>query len=57
MANEMPAWLSRLLCRIGVHDYRLVDEVLAFGCGRQRSESAVSAVRICHDSTRVAHGP
>ena len=31
MANEMPEWLGRLLCRIGVHDYRLVDEVLAFG--------------------------
>jgi hypothetical protein len=31
MANGLLVWMGRLLCRIGVHDYRLVEEVVGFG--------------------------
>jgi hypothetical protein len=31
--GKVPTWLGRLLCRLGVHDYRLVECTLGFGAG------------------------
>lgn len=31
--KAVPAWLGRLLCWLGVHDYRLVECKLEFGSG------------------------
>jgi hypothetical protein len=31
MANGLLVWTGRLLCLIGVHDYRLIEEVVGFG--------------------------
>lgn len=31
--ESVPAWLGRLLCWLGVHDFRLVECTLAFGAG------------------------
>ena len=31
--GNAPAWLGRLLCWLGVHDYRLVESTLGFGVG------------------------
>jgi hypothetical protein len=31
MANELSVWIGRLLCLIGVHDYRIIEAVEAFG--------------------------
>lgn len=28
---KLPAWLGRLLCSLGVHDYRVVSETFGFG--------------------------
>jgi len=33
--NGMPNWIGRLLCRFGLHDYRLIEVVGAFGAGGQ----------------------
>ena len=30
-----PSWIGRLLCRLGFHDYRLIEVVGAFGAGGQ----------------------
>ncbi len=27
----MPGWLGRMLCIIGIHDFRMVDVVMGFG--------------------------
>ena len=29
--GKAPAWLGRLLCGLGVHDYRLVECTIGFG--------------------------
>ena len=31
MANGLSVWMGRLLCLIGVHDYRVIEVVEAFG--------------------------
>lgn len=31
--GKLPAWLGRLLCWLGVHDYRLVECSIGFGAG------------------------
>ena len=31
--NKMPAWIGQLLCRLSLHDYRLIEEVVGFGAG------------------------
>ena len=31
--GNVPAWLGRLLCRLGVHDFRLVECTIGFGRG------------------------
>ena len=31
--TKVPAWLGRLLCWLGVHDYRLVECIIGFGPG------------------------
>lgn len=31
--DRLPAWLDRLLCRLGMHDFRLVEVVGGFGQG------------------------
>jgi hypothetical protein len=33
--DTLPAWLGRLLCRLGLHDYQVIEEVLSFGAGGQ----------------------
>ncbi len=33
--KELPTWISRLLCRLGIHDYRLIEVVGSFGPGGQ----------------------
>jgi hypothetical protein len=33
--NELPSWIGRLLCRFGIHDYRLIEVVGGFGQGGQ----------------------
>ncbi len=33
--NGMPNWIGRPLCRFGLHDYRLIEVVGAFGAGGQ----------------------
>ncbi len=33
--NGMPHWIGRLLCRFGLHYYRLIEVVGAFGAGGQ----------------------
>jgi hypothetical protein len=31
--SNVPGWLGRLLCWLGVHDYRLVEVTIGFGPG------------------------
>ena len=31
----MPGWLGRLLCLVGVHDFRLIESIGGFGAGGQ----------------------
>ena len=33
--DKLPAWIGRLLCRLGLHDYRLIEVVGGFGQGGQ----------------------
>jgi len=33
--DRMPNWISRLLCRFGVHDYHLIEVIGTFGAGGQ----------------------
>jgi hypothetical protein len=33
--DELPTWIGRFLCRVGIHDYRLVEVVGSFGYGGQ----------------------
>lgn len=33
--NRLPRWLGRLLCLVGVHDFRLVESIGGFGAGGQ----------------------
>ena len=33
--DKLPDWVGRLLCRLGFHDYRLIEVVGAFGAGGQ----------------------
>ncbi len=33
--GQMPGWLGRLLCIMGVHDFRLVESIGGFGVGGQ----------------------
>jgi hypothetical protein len=46
-----PAWLGRLLCRLGVHDYRLVECTLEFGSGGRVER--VECRRCGHTTTRL----
>ena len=48
--GDGPAWLGRLLCRIGVHDFRLVECTMGFGTGG-RIET-VECHRCGHRTTR-----
>jgi len=34
-SGKPPDWIGRLLCRLGIHDYQLIEEVLSFGAGGQ----------------------
>jgi hypothetical protein len=29
--QQFPPWLGRLLCRLGFHDYRVIDVIFEFG--------------------------
>jgi hypothetical protein len=33
--GNLPTWISRILCRLGIHDYRLIEVVGSFGPGGQ----------------------
>ena len=33
--DKLPLWIGRLLCRLGFHDYRLVEVVGGFDAGGQ----------------------
>jgi hypothetical protein len=33
--GNLPTWIGGLLCRLGVHDYRLIEVVGSFGPGGQ----------------------
>ena len=33
--GQMPGWLGRLLCLVGVHDFRLIESIGGFGAGGQ----------------------
>ena len=33
--DKLPIWIGRLLCRLGIHDCRLVEVVGGFGQGGQ----------------------
>ncbi len=33
--DKLPNWIGRLLCRFGLHEYRLIEVVGAFGAGGQ----------------------
>ncbi len=33
--SQLPWWIDRLLCRLGAHDFRLVEVVGGFGPGGQ----------------------
>ncbi len=33
--DRMQNWIGRLLCRFGVHDYRLIEVIGSFGAGGQ----------------------
>jgi hypothetical protein len=34
-SGKLPDWIGRLLCRLGIHDYQLIEEILSFGAGGQ----------------------
>jgi len=34
-SGKLSDWIGRLLCRLGIHDYQLIEEVLSFGAGGQ----------------------
>lgn len=50
--GNVPAWLGRLLCWLGVHDFRLVECTLGFGAGGR--VETVECRRCGHTITR--HG-
>ncbi len=44
----LPDWIGRLLCRLGFHDYRLIEVVGAFGAGGQVQIGGMSPLRNRH---------
>ncbi len=49
--GQVPIWLGLLLCRLGFHDFRLVESVIGFGVGEQVDK--VECRRCGHARTRV----
>ncbi len=50
--GQLPDWLGRLLCFLGLHDFRLVESIGGFGVGGQVEK--VECRRCGHVTTR--HG-
>ena len=49
--DGMPHWIGRLLCRFGLHDYRLIEVVGAFG-GSSQVVQKVECRRCGYATTR-----
>lgn len=31
--DKLPAWIGQILCRLGLHDFQLIEEIGSFGPG------------------------
>ncbi len=43
----MPGWLGRLLCLLGIHDYRVVDVVMGWGNRAASRNGSAKGVAQC----------